>query len=68
MSNKVLGVKPKRNYEKNIYIVGSNTPTLPDFLEEIFADKGTIVSSRIEPRDKTLYMVLVIKPEMIILE
>ena len=64
MSNKVLGVKPKRNYEKNIYIVGSNTPTLPDFLEEIFADKGTIVSSRIEPRDKTLYIVLVIKPEV----
>lgn len=64
MSNKVLGVKPKRNYEKNIYIVGSDSPTLPDFLEEILADKATIVSSRLEPCDKTLYIVLVIKPEV----
>lgn len=67
--DRVLGMKPRKPYAKNMYILSSLLGKLPDILQILTTDesiaKKRIDLSRINDNDKTLYLVVVVKPEIV---
>ncbi|CAB4257163.1 similar to Saccharomyces cerevisiae YKL005C BYE1 Negative regulator of transcription elongation [Maudiozyma barnettii] len=64
ISNKILGITPKMTYEKIIYVIPATGNIIPEIFHSIYGD-NTGFTSNIETFDKALFVVFVIKPELI---
>ncbi|GMM53604.1 Bye1 protein [Maudiozyma humilis] len=65
MCSKVLGLTPKKKYERVIYIIPAENNVVPPVLEKIYESDPSVLTSQIEKFDKALFVVFLIKPELV---
>lgn len=63
LSGKILGIRPKTNYEKVIYVIPAKDNTIPHTFQDIYGN-DEIFTSSVESFDRALFIVFIIKPEL----
>ncbi|KAK5773557.1 hypothetical protein RI543_005186 [Arxiozyma heterogenica] len=63
LNDKVLGIKCPKIYVKNIYLIASNSGEYPPIINELFPEQN--FSSMIKYSELKLFVLVVIKPELI---
>ncbi|CCF57980.1 hypothetical protein KAFR_0D03320 [Kazachstania africana CBS 2517] len=64
--DRIMGVKLKQRYEKNIYFLSGKSNELPSIISDLFGDKISVASNIGGSDDKQIYVLVVVKPELIL--
>lgn len=64
ISNKILGIPPKVQYVKTVYVVGAENNIMPDIFQTVYDNNETVLS-KVESFDKALFFIFIIRPETI---
>ena len=65
MCSKVLGLTPKMKYERVVYIIPAENNIIPPVLNKMYEDSNDKIVDRIEKFDKALFVVFLIKPDLV---